>query len=37
MYRFCFNKQNLYFGKSMAYSLHRYDICHFYRSGVPEK
>ena len=37
MYRFFFNKQNLCFGKSMAYSLLWYDICHFYRSGVPEK
>ena len=37
MYKFSSNKPSLYFGKSMAYSLHRYDICHFYRSGVPEK
>lgn len=37
MYRFCFNKQSFYFEKSVAYSLLRYDICHFYRSGVPEK
>ena len=37
MYRFSSNKKSLCFEKSVAYSLHRYDICHFYRSGVPEK
>ena len=37
MYGFSSNKQSLWFEKSMAYSLYRYDICHFYRSGVPEK
>ncbi len=37
MYRFFSNKKSLCFEKSVAYSLHRYDICHFYRSGVPEK
>lgn len=35
MYRFYSNKQSLCFEKSMAYSLHRYDICHFYRVKVP--
>ena len=36
MYRFCFNKQNLCFGKSMAYSLLRYDICHFTAQECPK-